>query len=375
MAPCIEVNLTDVDLYYVNKIQSENKNWAWWLNNLGTLVVFIIGFFGNILCLLVLCRRLISALDELHQFEYKLTLIAHTNASCKLYNYIRYIFYSMSSWIVVALAIERVIAIKFPLWSKTICTVVNARRIILIILLFTMFIQSYHLIIKGLDCSPSVSSTRVCRCKTIRHHTYLKLDIIFTVYVWRLFLMTLLPSAMIITANILIMNKLFHEGSLLDHTNVIDNAQHKMKVLYKISRMLVIVTSIYLLLHVPGSSLDIIKYMYISVFKMCNVKWKYYIYMSHEIFDLLTNFNYGINFYLYIISGKHIRNELVRAVKHSPLRSKSSVENYNYRRSSCFMSSSVLSSRNHQARYSNVPLSEWRNGSCQQRLPLCDEHQ
>ncbi|CAF1281249.1 unnamed protein product [Rotaria magnacalcarata] len=57
MASCIEVNLTDVDLYYVSKIQSENKNWAWWLNNLGTLVVFIIGFFGNILCLLVLCRR------------------------------------------------------------------------------------------------------------------------------------------------------------------------------------------------------------------------------------------------------------------------------------------------------------------------------
>ncbi|CAF4172914.1 unnamed protein product [Rotaria magnacalcarata] len=361
MASCIEVNLTDVDLYYVSKIQSENKNWAWWLNNLGTLVVFIIGFFGNILCLLVLCRR------RLRRNSYTQYLIALAIVDTGA------IF--AEGMIVVALAIERVVAIKFPLWSKTICTVVNARRIILIILLFTMFIQSYHLIIKGIDCSPSVSSTRVCRCKTIRHHTYLKLDIIFTVYVWRLFLMTLLPSTMIITANILIMNKLFHEGSLVDHTNVIDNAQHKTKVLYKISRMLVIVTSIYLLLHVPGSSLDIIKYMYISVFNMCNLKWKYYIYMSHEIFDLLTNFNYGINFYLYIISGKHIRNELVRAVKHSPLRSKSSVENCNYQRSSCFMSSSMLYSRNNQARYSNVPLSEQRNDSCQTRLPLCDEHQ
>jgi len=40
----------------------------------------------------------LSALDELHQVEYKITLIQHTKLSCKLFNYIRYIFYSMSSW-------------------------------------------------------------------------------------------------------------------------------------------------------------------------------------------------------------------------------------------------------------------------------------
>ncbi len=59
--------------------------------------------------------------------------------------------------IIVALAVERLVAIKFPLWSKNICTVVNARRIIIMILLFTMSIQSYHLIIKGLDCYTSSS--------------------------------------------------------------------------------------------------------------------------------------------------------------------------------------------------------------------------
>jgi hypothetical protein len=29
------MNLTDVDAYYMKKMQSENKSWAWWLNNLG----------------------------------------------------------------------------------------------------------------------------------------------------------------------------------------------------------------------------------------------------------------------------------------------------------------------------------------------------
>ncbi|CAF0945418.1 unnamed protein product [Adineta ricciae] len=382
MSSCKGVNFTSADAAYARKIQSEDKSWAWWLNNLGTLVVFVIGFCGNILCLLVLCRRrlrrnsytqylialafvdtgailaeVLSALDELHQEEYKKVLIQHSNVSCKVYNYIRYIFYSMSSWIIVTLAVERLVAIRFPLWSKNICTVVNARRIIFIILLFTMIIQSYQFIIKGLDCTPSSSSTEGCRCKTIRNHEYLRLDVILTVYVWRVVLMTLLPLTIIITVNVLIMSKLFNEGSLLDHTNTTCNAQRKMKLVYKISRMLVIVTSVYLVLHVPGSSLDIIKFMYITVFRICNVKWQYYIHISHDIFDLLTNFNYGINFYLYIISGKHIRNELVRAFKHSSLRSKSSIRNGKNHRSSYYMSSYAHGSRYNQARYSHTPLS------------------
>jgi hypothetical protein len=240
------------------------------------------------------------------------------------------------------------------------------------IILFTMSIQSYHLIIKGLDCNPSSSSsTKSCRCKTKPHQIYLRLDVILTVYVWRLVLMTLLPLTIIITVNVLIMNKLFHESSLVDHTNTSCNAQRKMKLVYKISRMLVIVTSIYLLLHVPGSSLDIIKFMFISVFNICNVKWQYYLHISHDIFDLVTNFNYGINFYLYIISGKHIRNELIRAFKHSPLSSKSSVHNGKYHRSSYYMSSYAHISRNNQPRYSNIPLSRRPTGSSIQRLSSC----
>lgn len=275
--------------------------------------------------------------------------------------------------IIVALAVERLIAIKFPLWSKNICTVVNARRIIFLILLFTMIIQSYHLVIKGLDCTPS-SSTKICRCKTLTNHTYLLLDIILTMCVWRVFLMTLFPLTIIVTANILIMKKLLQESSLVDYTNTSCNAKRKMKLVYKISRMLVMVTSIYLLLHVPGSSLDIIKFIFMVVLKICNPKWQYYLHINHDIFDLLTNFNYGINFYLYIISGKHIRSELIRAFKHSPIRSHSHpyIQNGQYNRSSYYISSYLHLSRNNQQRHSRLPpLSRRPTGSSIQHLSSC----
>lgn len=74
MSNCLAMNFTQENAYYASKIQSEDKTWAWWLNNLGrnthinllnnqcrsflgTLLVFIIGFCGNMLCLLILCRR------------------------------------------------------------------------------------------------------------------------------------------------------------------------------------------------------------------------------------------------------------------------------------------------------------------------------
>ena len=239
------------------------------------------------------------------------------------------------------MAIERLVAIKFPLLSKNICSVVNARRILVLVFLFTMIIQSYHLVLKGIDCTSSSASpsSTTCRCKTLRE--YASMDILLTIYLWRLILMTLLPLTIIITVNTLILSKLFNENSLVDQRNASDNARRKTLLLFKISRMLVIVSSIYLLLHVPGSTLEIMKFMFVHAFKICNLRWQYYMYLTHHIFDLLTNFNYGINFYLYIISGKHIRNELLRTFREVCQRSISKGHHGQFQRSSYMMSSYV----------------------------------
>lgn len=176
-----------------------------------------------------------------------------------------------------------------------------------------MLVNSYHFVTKDLEPSTSGHDRQHSRmrCKTIRR--FATHDTILTIYVWRLLLMTLLPLTVIITVNILIMSKLFNENSFLDHNSTTENARRKVLLLYRISRMLVIVSSIYLLLHVPGSSLEIIKFMSVHALRICNTKWQYYIAITEHMFDLLTNFNYAINFYLYIISGKHIRREFLRA--------------------------------------------------------------
>ncbi|CAF1296090.1 unnamed protein product [Adineta steineri] len=380
MLYCGKINRTNLQIDYLQKIYFE-KSWAWWLNHMGTFVVFIIGFFGNMLCLIFLCRRpfirnsytqylialaivdtgaiffeTITALDDLYQYQSKdrRALIQHTIVSCKLFYYIRFIFYSMSSWIVVALAVERLVAVKYPLWSKHICSVTNARRIILIMFLFTMAMQSYHLVIKGLDCSSSskITTKLNCRCKTLLG--YATIDIIFTIYIWRLVLMTLLPLIIIITVNILIMSKLFNKNCLIDHTNRVNNARRKVVLRYKVSRMLVIVSTIYLLFHLPGSTLEVVKFLLVHAFRLCDLKWQYYIYIAQDIFDLLTNFNYGINFYLYIISSKHVRCALIH--KNSIFRVSTTRSKENWRKSKTFLSSYIYSSRKPHERDINASL-------------------
>jgi hypothetical protein len=84
MSHCRQANLSATNLDYFRRISTQ-KNWAWWLNHIGshtnshrliietidhllsgTFVVFIIGFFGNLLCLLILCRRCKTRTCTLH---------------------------------------------------------------------------------------------------------------------------------------------------------------------------------------------------------------------------------------------------------------------------------------------------------------------
>lgn len=219
-----------------------------------------------------------------------------------------------------------------------------------------MVIQSYQLIIKGLDCSTAKSKRiQICRCKTL--DAYGSIDIIITMYVWRLVLMTFIPIIVIITVNILIMNQLFDKNHFLDHANKINHSRHRFLVLYRISRMLIIVSSMYLLLHIPGSTLEIVKYMFLQAFQICNMKWQYYIYLTQDIVDLLTNFNYGMNFYLYIISGKHIRREFTR--RHTSFRLSTIRDNSKCPNSSGFQTSSIRYSKKKQHHGSTTRLARY----------------
>lgn len=229
-----------------------------------------------------------------------------------------------------------------------------------------MFVHSYHWFTKGLDCDDSKKSPNSnCSCKSYRERNVI--DVFVTVYIWRLLLMVILPVTIIITVNLLIMGKLFNKNSLADHNNATENCRQKMKLVYRISRMLLIVTSVYLFLHLPGSIHEIIKHLYFTKETVCKTKFVYYMKLTYDIFDFMTNLNYGINFYLYIISGKHIRNELIRFCR-SRLYFKGRVDNEEARRSSNFLSYYSHTSKQGCVRLSNVQSSRRPTGSSLHRF-------
>ena len=83
--------------------------------------------------------------------------------------------------------------------------------------------------------------------------------------------------------------------------------------------------------------------------------------MKIYITNLLTNFNYGINFYLYIISGKHIRKELMR--RHTMFFIPKIKHNVNFKKSGCCAASYNRLSKNNQQHGSNVILATFETVS------------
>lgn len=264
--------------------------------------------------------------------------------------------------IIVALALERLVAVRFALWSRFLCTVTNARRIIVGIFLLAFVAQFHQLLFKTLDCSLSKSSnlSSSCRCKT--KPTLAFYDVVLTIYVWRLLLMTVLPLVIIVTSNILIMKQLSQSTTLNDYQNRNNDSRRRVFVLYKISRMLVLVSSTYLFLYAPGSFLDLFKFVFTYLTKKIEPRISQRISLFENIFDLLTNLNYGINFYLYIISGKHIRKEFL---SRPPFfrRFKSNAESERFFHSSYLNSPIVRTARKANLHQISVPLAQRSTGS------------
>ena len=87
------------------------------------------------------------------------------NTYCKIMNYITYSVRDISNWLIVCLAVERLVAVARFKWTKTYCQVKTARSIVLSLALFFAILNCHHLVYaesresKNLNvCWESVSS-------------------------------------------------------------------------------------------------------------------------------------------------------------------------------------------------------------------------
>ncbi|KAH3793947.1 hypothetical protein DPMN_147475 [Dreissena polymorpha] len=126
-------------------------------------ILLVLGTVGNFLSFVIMSRNmfkistysylaLLAIMDSFVLYIGLLRMwISHfavdiqimSNWMCKLVTFVGYVSSVTSVWLIIAVTIERFIAVKFPLKAKRMCNVVRARMVILSITLATCLLNSH----------------------------------------------------------------------------------------------------------------------------------------------------------------------------------------------------------------------------------------
>ncbi|ESO90787.1 hypothetical protein LOTGIDRAFT_122578, partial [Lottia gigantea] len=132
------------------------EKWGWWIKQILTPIVVVIGLTGNCLSFIVmktkswrhksyshylcalaffdsltLINREVKLIDGMKIYANEQSLFSNFgDVACSMYNFYVHLCYLMSSWLIVAMAMERFVAVYFPLKKAYFCTQTGAAIVI-----------------------------------------------------------------------------------------------------------------------------------------------------------------------------------------------------------------------------------------------------
>jgi hypothetical protein len=300
------------------------QTWGWWLLQIGTPLILLIGLPGNLLSLLVLKSRRFRGksyshyLSALTVFD-SLVLIAkfvrrlddmmvttgrvgvfgsYGDAACKLHNFTEHVCFLMSSWLVLCMTIERFVAVVFPFKKDTFCKPRNAVTIIMIVFTVISYSQIFRLIVIEKEHGICTSPKR-----------YLHVYVALHVYMYQLALQFMLPAVLIVVCNLTILYKIRQlRYSVTRHGYTHNYTQYTKH--NKTTCMLVMISFTYVVTLLPLVLLSLVIHVSVSTspatarFILRNLK------DLRFVLELISEINYCVNFCIYVMSGAQFRYEL-----------------------------------------------------------------
>ena len=218
----------------------------------------------------------------------------YTDTGCRAIIYLVHVFGGFGAYEIVLMTLDKVIAIKLPHKSALLCTAKRA-KIFSIINLLTMTI--FYL--PNLDFSKSVGKGDCAR--------YVKEGWYVTAYSYMSIIVTpVVPVSLLFVMNIIIIKTVW-KSQRMRYIN--RTGQDKTKgTEVQLTIMLILVSSLFVILLLPFE----IREIYYTIFSKAETPKQFAIFIF--VFDVtyeLYNINYGINFYLYFISGTKFRRDLL----------------------------------------------------------------
>ncbi|XP_064622661.1 putative olfactory receptor 10J6 [Lineus longissimus] len=303
-------NTTWIPNYWYTFIEHSSQQhattWGRWMRLIVLPLVLLIGFPGNALSATIMSRRSMRRhsytiiLQTLAIFDTSSLIIRllfwinllqsilsrdgvvtiQSLAGCKATEYFFTSIHIVCSWLVVLISMERFLVVCFPIRSRQWCTRKTSRIAVAILVTMAFTLQSYSAILT--QYAPQIG------CVMAQNHMYAHF-IIATIFV------TFAPLALIFLCNIGIIVCLF---SGIHISNACTRDAQTRKVTY----MLLSVSCSFLVLVFPNALVVLLIGL--------RQDWAPVLGQVLEPLALLWDINFGINFYIYVLSGKEVRNEV-----------------------------------------------------------------
>ena len=251
---------------------------------------------------LTLIIRQVHDVDEYYVMEEGGSVIFKNFDSfgCKMFNFTEHVSYLMSSWLIVLMALERLIAVCMPFRKVIIRTQTGAVVTIFIMLIAICLSQAFRVVMiefsTDYHCGPSDS--------------YLQLYTDLHIYFYQWSLTFILPVAMVFGFNGMVLYQIFKIKKEIRKEDKKNRQYRAVRERHRTTCMLLIVSFTFLGTLLPILTLTLICHIVMKVKGPAAFGFFTSVKPYLEIATIISLLNYAINFFIYILSGKSFRFEL-----------------------------------------------------------------
>ncbi|XP_038216912.1 neuromedin-U receptor 1-like isoform X2 [Zerene cesonia] len=237
------------------------------------------------------------------------TSIFYTGGFCQVFVYLSYVSCCLSAWLVVAFTIERFVAVLYPLRRNAWCTVKRARHVI-ILLSGGATMMNLPVLRFAIPTSDDCNIDR----KYLEHAA--RFNLVDTMLSFSI------PLSLIVLLNVWIifgvcrLERTRHQLMKAEGSTAGERARQTRLVgcprsQQRVTRMLLIVSSVFVILNLPGYALRIIAYAYdLQGSETMTGRWM----ALQQLAIMFFHTNFGINFMLYCLTGQNFRRAVCQSL-------------------------------------------------------------
>ena len=295
---------------------------------IGSPIILALGTMGNALAIVVLTRKrmrrissafLLTILAIFDTLMLYLGLLRHfireltgvdirdnaNGAWCKWHIFLLYYTRHMSSWVLVAVALERFVSVWFPFKAKTLCTHRNAAYGLICLALPLGMINTHFFWTFGPEYISVVDSnlTVLVPCTYVNKHRG------FSHKIWpwiEVSLSTFAPFLLMLFCNTMIIARLLRARVQRKHQVTPFQSSRDGVRMTSMTGMLLTTTFTFILLTLPAAL-----YLTGQISFWKQIRQRVFFRIFWVIAQLLIYLNNAINFILYCVSGPHFRREVL----------------------------------------------------------------